>query len=271
MAFGSVACKCVVTRPTLTSNNYSNLIVVLIGWAGCKDSYLAKYSAIYERRGITTLRYTVRITNRAMRHAHVPARFTLPMVDALNELIASPARKILFHFFSMNSIFALSSLLASCGPTLMDRAVAAVFDSTPAKYATTFGTVLDFTLPQQFPSAGPLMLAAIKYIVLRLNDINEYKNSILSTIDGKPERREIFYWAARCANLPKLQLYIYSRKDAACPHESIRAFCEEQISKRGAKAFTMFCEDSEHVQHLRRYPDLYISTVNEFLDRVISQ
>lgn len=26
-------------------------VVVLLGWAGCQDKYLAKYSAIYEGRG----------------------------------------------------------------------------------------------------------------------------------------------------------------------------------------------------------------------------
>lgn len=26
-------------------------VVMLLGWAGCKDKYLSKYSAIYEERG----------------------------------------------------------------------------------------------------------------------------------------------------------------------------------------------------------------------------
>lgn len=26
-------------------------VVVLLGWAGCQDKYLSKYSAIYEQRG----------------------------------------------------------------------------------------------------------------------------------------------------------------------------------------------------------------------------
>ncbi|VDM37506.1 unnamed protein product [Toxocara canis] len=271
MILGQFPSKCVVTKPALVADKYSDLIVVLIGWAGCKDAYLSKYSAIYERRGLTSLRYTVAITSRAMRHAHVPARFTTPMMPALRELLRPPSRKILFHFFSMNSMFALSSLLAAYGPNLMDRAQAAVFDSTPAEYSSTFGTVLDFTLPQHFPSAGPLTLAAIKYFVLRLNDLNEYKNSILSALDGKPERREIYYWAGRSARLPKQQLYIYSRKDGVCPHESITAFRDDQISRRGATVSTLFFENSEHVQHYRTYPDLYTSTLYKFIDQIISQ
>ncbi|XP_015836233.1 transmembrane protein 53 isoform X2 [Tribolium castaneum] len=33
-------------------------VILLFGWAGCQDKYLAKYSQIYEDRGLITLRYT---------------------------------------------------------------------------------------------------------------------------------------------------------------------------------------------------------------------
>uniref|UniRef100_A0A1I8MIF2 Transmembrane protein 53 n=1 Tax=Musca domestica TaxID=7370 RepID=A0A1I8MIF2_MUSDO len=33
-------------------------IVMLLGWAGCQDRYLMKYSKIYEDRGLITVRYT---------------------------------------------------------------------------------------------------------------------------------------------------------------------------------------------------------------------
>ncbi|KAG5872485.1 hypothetical protein JTB14_013129 [Gonioctena quinquepunctata] len=33
-------------------------VILLFGWAGCQDKYLAKYSQIYEERGLITLRYT---------------------------------------------------------------------------------------------------------------------------------------------------------------------------------------------------------------------
>nr|CAD7255730.1 unnamed protein product [Timema shepardi] len=32
-------------------------VVILLGWAGCQDKYLSKYSAIYEERGCITVRY----------------------------------------------------------------------------------------------------------------------------------------------------------------------------------------------------------------------
>ena len=32
------------------TSNQQEPVVVLLGWAGCKDKYLSKYSAIYEKR-----------------------------------------------------------------------------------------------------------------------------------------------------------------------------------------------------------------------------
>ncbi|TNM98118.1 hypothetical protein fugu_014364 [Takifugu bimaculatus] len=33
-------------------------VVILLGWAGCKDKHLSKYSSIYNEQGCVTLRYT---------------------------------------------------------------------------------------------------------------------------------------------------------------------------------------------------------------------
>uniref|UniRef100_A0A8C5VNY3 Transmembrane protein 53 n=1 Tax=Microcebus murinus TaxID=30608 RepID=A0A8C5VNY3_MICMU len=33
-------------------------VVILLGWGGCRDKYLAKYSAIYHKRGCIVIRYT---------------------------------------------------------------------------------------------------------------------------------------------------------------------------------------------------------------------
>lgn len=32
-------------------------VIILIGWAGCQDKYLAKYSQIYEKKGYTNLSF----------------------------------------------------------------------------------------------------------------------------------------------------------------------------------------------------------------------
>lgn len=37
-------------------------VVLLLGWAGCQDKYLQKYSKIYEDRGLITVRYTAPIS-----------------------------------------------------------------------------------------------------------------------------------------------------------------------------------------------------------------
>lgn len=38
-------------------------VVLLLGWAGCQDKYLQKYSKIYEDKGLITIRYSAAVSH----------------------------------------------------------------------------------------------------------------------------------------------------------------------------------------------------------------
>lgn len=46
-----------VTFPS-PRNDGKTPVVLLLGWLGCQDKHLKKYSKIYEERGLITMRYT---------------------------------------------------------------------------------------------------------------------------------------------------------------------------------------------------------------------
>lgn len=38
-------------------------VILLLGWAGCQDKYLQKYSKIYEDQGLITIRYSAPVSH----------------------------------------------------------------------------------------------------------------------------------------------------------------------------------------------------------------
>uniref|UniRef100_A0A8C3TJP0 Transmembrane protein 53 n=1 Tax=Catharus ustulatus TaxID=91951 RepID=A0A8C3TJP0_CATUS len=77
-------------------------VVILLGWAGCQDKYLAKYSAIYSQKGCTVIRYTApwRMVffseTFGIRSLQTPARQLLELLFDYS----IEDRPVLFHVFS---------------------------------------------------------------------------------------------------------------------------------------------------------------------------
>lgn len=69
-------------------------------------------------------------------------------------------------------------------------------------------------------------------------------------------------------DLPKNQLYIYSIADKICSAKSIEKFLTSQ-KKVGKKVQVQCWPDSEHVDHLRKYPDLYKTLCINFFEKLL--
>uniref|UniRef100_A0A8C0BT40 Transmembrane protein 53 n=1 Tax=Buteo japonicus TaxID=224669 RepID=A0A8C0BT40_9AVES len=81
-------------------------VVILLGWAGCQDKYLAKYSTIYSQKGCTVIRYTAPwrmiffSETFGIRSLQTPARRLLELLfDYTVE-----NRPVLFHVFSNGGV-----------------------------------------------------------------------------------------------------------------------------------------------------------------------
>uniref|UniRef100_A0A1B0AB73 Transmembrane protein 53 n=1 Tax=Glossina pallidipes TaxID=7398 RepID=A0A1B0AB73_GLOPL len=73
-------------------------IVMLLGWAGCQDRYLMKYSKIYEDRGLMTLRYTAPVDTLFWRRSEM-----VPIGEKILKLVQDMnmhRHPIILHIFS---------------------------------------------------------------------------------------------------------------------------------------------------------------------------
>ncbi|MFH4975566.1 hypothetical protein AB6A40_002275 [Gnathostoma spinigerum] len=248
-----------------------NVAVLLLGWAGANDNQLSKYSEIYENMRISTLRYTASLPATTFMNPIVSPRYIRPLIDDFEKYLDCAPRHVV-HLFSMNAVFLLSSLVSLRGSSVMRHFDGIIFDSCPALLchkSCSYG--LDALLPRVLKSNNPAILSFGRSLALCAYDINAAKNNLVALLTGKPEKQNIYQWLSRTITLPKAQLYIYSKHDLVCPHESIRWFHEKQQSERSAHVEFLCFEDSEHVDHYRQHPYLYSSAVRSLLNFVISR
>ncbi|XP_053989884.1 transmembrane protein 53 [Hylaeus volcanicus] len=111
-------------------------VVVLLGWAGCQDRYLAKYSAIYEEKSCITLRYTAPVECLFWRRDKLPyigKRLIQVIID--KSLDQHP---IFFHVFSNGGAFLyqhVSLAMQQSNTPLKVKGV--IFDSAPGERRLT--------------------------------------------------------------------------------------------------------------------------------------
>uniref|UniRef100_A0A8B9CK54 Transmembrane protein 53 n=1 Tax=Anser brachyrhynchus TaxID=132585 RepID=A0A8B9CK54_9AVES len=113
-------------------------VVILLGWAGCQDRYLAKYSAIYSQRGCTVIRYTApwRMVffseSFGIRSLRTPARRLLELL--FDHSIDN--RPVLFHVFSNGGVMLYRYILEALHtqqPFKNLRVLGTIFDSAPGR------------------------------------------------------------------------------------------------------------------------------------------
>ncbi|KAJ3597895.1 hypothetical protein NHX12_001411 [Muraenolepis orangiensis] len=237
-------------------------VVVLLGWAGCKDKHLSKYSSIYNEQGCVTVRYTA-----PLKAVFVSESFGFKelsgtaqkLLDVLYdyEVENSP---VFFHVFS-NGGFMLYryavELLRDSERFRQLRVVGAVLDSGPGG-ANVRGAVraLAATLgPRVHPALWCVLAAlfAATVFVLRvvLYPVTKYvhRHHYDAMRDGPPR------WP---------QLFLYSRADRVIRHTDV----EDMTAALSAKGLPVESEDfgsSAHVSHFREFPARYTQRCRDFL------
>uniref|UniRef100_A0A8C6ZPD6 Transmembrane protein 53 n=1 Tax=Nothoprocta perdicaria TaxID=30464 RepID=A0A8C6ZPD6_NOTPE len=113
-------------------------VVVLLGWAGCRDRHLAKYSAIYSHTGCATIRYTApwRMVffseSFGIKSLQTPAKRLLELLFDYS----MENRPILFHVFSNGGVMLYRYILEALHtqqPFKSLRVVGTIFDSAPGR------------------------------------------------------------------------------------------------------------------------------------------
>ncbi|XP_068949257.1 transmembrane protein 53-like isoform X2 [Petaurus breviceps papuanus] len=236
-------------------------VVILLGWGGCTDKNLSKYSTIYFNRGCIVIRYTA-----PWQMVFFAEPFGIPSLRSpakkLLELLFDyeiEKKPLLFHVFSNAGVMLyryVVDLIHTHRQFSHLQVVGTIFDSAPGN-SNLVGAVraLSAILENKQPALRIFLLLtfalAAVFVWLVLSPVTaifhvNYYDALMKQSSRWPE------------------LYLYSKADRiirACDIEHmVVARLEQQVLVR-AVDFSA----SAHVSHLRDYPTYYTSLCLSFL------
>ncbi|NWW75178.1 TM53B protein, partial [Climacteris rufus] len=236
-------------------------VVILLGWAGCQDKYLAKYSAIYSQKGCAVIRYTAPwrmiffAETFGIRSLQTPARRLLELLFAYRV----EHRPVLFHVFSNGGVMLYRYIIEALHthkPFKELRVAGTIFDSAPgrrnlrgglralATVLVSTNVLLKYFLLFAFATAA-VVLRILLYPLTRFLHESHY-DVLLRAPSRWPE------------------LYLYSQADAIISASEVErmAGARQQL---GVPVKAVDFSDSAHVSHMRLYPARYRSLCSAFL------
>ncbi|CAJ0594368.1 unnamed protein product [Cylicocyclus nassatus] len=243
--------------------------VLLLGWAMARDYHLTKYAQIYEKMGLTTLRFTSAFTGHTRNLKY--SRDISGLMDNLRSVLASPKDRLALHVFSMNGIYTLCSLLLQYPELdILGRTDGIIFDSCPVLF--------DASSPRSFATLANVLARTVqnaslweklKFAVWRAY----FTMGIRFFLLEQGVRRQLglslteftpYHFLRDHPQLPHHLSFIYSDKDRICPPESLTQF-HEAVAEKGKQVDVLHLKDSNHVEHLKKYPDEYCAVIERFL------
>ncbi|KAM8930097.1 transmembrane protein 53 [Pelodytes ibericus] len=243
-------------------------VVILLGWGGCKDQHLAKYSNIYHSQGCIVIRYTASWSTVFITESFGLSNLRQEAKKLLELLFDYEIEKcpLLFHVFSNGGFMLyryIVELLHSHRQLSKLRVVGTVFDSSPgnrnvrgsvralnAILKPTTNTVLRILALAAF-TLLVVVLRIILYPVTRLFHENHY-DALINDVSPWP------------------QLYLYSRGDPIISYLDV----EHMISVRRKQHLPVKSCDfdtSAHVCHYRQYSQRYTDLCTSFLKNCIRE
>ncbi|XP_069126972.1 transmembrane protein 53-like [Argopecten irradians] len=234
-------------------------VVILIGWAGCKDQYLAKYSKIYEQNRCITIRYIPprEITFFKPHLLHGIGVRVLDLIGDFN-LEESP---VFFHIFSNNGAFVYSEisriLHSKEGRKFSKLKVKGlIVDSAPGK-RRLIKAAQAFAL-----STGNSSFMRMAYFIgmvtyLFFLRIYLFLSRIFNRSTGITVNPYSVYEYIKEDKARWPQLYLYSKSDEIIPHTDVEEIVNYRKDKLKLHIQSECWETSKHVSILREYPEPY--------------
>ncbi|KAJ8040814.1 Transmembrane protein 53 [Holothuria leucospilota] len=234
-------------------------VVMLFGWAGCADKNLAKYSAIHQSKGYTTIRYTAP-RSKIFGNPDSIRDTAYKLLELLFDL-GLEENPIIFHVFSNGGSFIYRHIMELLtngeNPQFSNLKVAgSILDSTPSD--PRIWTAMKAIFHSRNTPILTTIFLMLMFAVLAILDLvlpkAFRKASSLSThlqsIEGNPSK--------------KPQLFLYSNVDNLCDYKRV----EEVIARRqelGVEVWQVCWNDSEHVAHFLKHKDEYMKKVLDFI------
>jgi len=257
-----------VVPPTAAPHDPKLPAVLLFGWAGCTDNHLAKYSRIYEDLGCLTLRYTAPARS-LVGEDYGNAIAKSLCASLLRDRELDKRANILVHSFSNNGarvMYLLQQQLQRqhAGNELYQRMKGIIFDSGPCS-VTQYQKALAVTSIQYgtYPPMLQLLLSYWLFVEVCLG-----RGLLAGDLKLSPHPNFIDNWQTQIRSisdqLPRKQLFLYSKTDAISAVKKVEDFVKEQ-KRHGHDVSEVKFDQSEHCKHLRAFPTEYKTAIAKFI------
>ncbi|XP_050746335.1 transmembrane protein 53 isoform X2 [Drosophila biarmipes] len=242
-------------------------IVILLGWAGCQDRYLMKYSKIYEERGLITVRYTAPVETLFWKRSEMVliGEKILKLIQDMN----FDTHPLIFHIFSNGGAFLYQHInLAVIKHKSRLQVRGVIFDSAPGK-RRMLGLYRAITAIYRRGKPCNCLTAFVITITLGIMWFVEESISAFRClfVQSTPLRSSPFCELKNEVNKYP-QLFLYSKGDVVIPYQDVEKFIRLRRDQ-GIKVSSLCFEDAEHVKIYTKYPKQYIQSVCNFIRNCI--
>ncbi|KAI4487716.1 hypothetical protein M0802_011906, partial [Mischocyttarus mexicanus] len=239
-------------------------LVVLLGWAGCQDRYLAKYSAIYKEKSCITLRYTAPMEclfGRRNKMPYIGKR--LLQVIAKNSLNDHP---IFFHIFSNGGALLyqhISIAMQQTNSPIQSQVKGVIFDSAPGERRVTSL----FKAISAIIGGHPLTNIPMSFFITIFLSMFWFFEVIAHALGrGFTIQSNPFALMEESSSWP--QLFLYSNTDTLIPAADVEKFASRR-AERGVRVQLVLFTNSPHVKHYAMYREVYVNTVYSFINECL--
>ncbi|XP_028833733.1 transmembrane protein 53 [Denticeps clupeoides] len=242
-------------------------VVILLGWAGCKDKHLSKYSNMYNEQGCVTICYIAPLKTVFISESfgYKELRRTASRLLEILYDYEVENRPVLFHVFSN-------------GGFMLYRYVVELLRGH-AQFGTlhVLGTVVDCApgsgnvrgaLRALSTSLGPNVSIAARYFLLALFAVAVVLLRIVLYPLTKYFHKN-HYDAMMDRPAPWPQLYLYSRADRVIRHRDVERMVAV-LRGRGLSVESFDFVTPAHVSLFRDFPEDYSRRCRDFLEVCMS-
>jgi Eukaryotic protein of unknown function (DUF829). len=253
-------------------------VVILYGWLGSTSRHVFKYAEIYLKEGCSVVYGTANSIDVMFRMQSRLSGFAMDSIREVAKIVREQEdvdrRRIpvSLHYFSNGGAF-VAEALSLMSQQIQRQDMLSSSDKEDLKLVAdrmyNFGFEICDSAPAYLhPDSGT---AAIDRGVSNLFIRTVFKAAfraalLLNSLKAGPER-DVFWENVTNSKLCKHQVFIYSTKDDLTDHQMI----DDLITKRKDRGIDVIAckfDDSEHVQHFRKYPDKYRETVIKALEHI---
>ncbi|XP_041752070.1 transmembrane protein 53 isoform X2 [Coregonus clupeaformis] len=237
-------------------------VVILLGWAGCRDKHLAKYSSIYNEQGCVTICYTAPLKTVFISESFGYKELSNTAHKLLEilydyEVENSP---IFFHVFSNGGFMLyryIVELLHNHKQFSTLCIVGAVVDSAPGS-GNVRGALRALT-----DTLGPKINVMLRYVLLALFAVTVFLLRVVLYPVTKYIHKD-HYDAIRECPPTWPHLYLYSRADRVIRNSDVELMVKA-LKEKGVSVESFDFKTPAHVSHFRDFPEEYSKRCLAFL------